>query len=82
MQLGAYFTLYGEDVDTVDSALKKRDDIKKSAFEVVKKIPNYRLPVEQNLLVSILYKAFVKVDPRVAKRFAVLATLANKLKTI
>ena len=38
--------------------------------------------MEQNLLVSILFKAFMKIDQRVAKRFNVLATLANKMQTI
>ena len=62
--------------------MKKSNDLKQNAFDVIDKIPNYRLPMEQNLLVSILFKAFMKIDQRVAKRFNVLATLANKMQTI
>ena len=61
-QLGAYHTPEGLDVDSVESALKKSNELKQSAYDVVEKIPNYRLPMEQNLLVSILFKAFSKVD--------------------
>ena len=61
-QLGAYYTPDGLDVDTVESAAKKTRDLKSNAYDVVEKIPNYRLPIEQNLLVAILYKAFVKID--------------------
>ena len=33
--------------------------MKQNAFDIIEKIPNYRLPIEQNLLVDILYKAFI-----------------------
>ena len=34
------------------------------------------------MIMSIVHKIFKKVDQRVAKRFNVLATLINKIKTI
>ena len=79
-KLGAYYP-ENMDIDDVESAKKKTDDIQTSAYDVINKVANYWQPMEQNLLVAILFKIFQKIDQRVAKRFNVLAALTYKLRT-
>lgn len=37
---------------------RERETLTKSAFECVNKVVNHRQPIEQNLILSILFKAF------------------------
>ena len=47
---------------------------------MVKKAHGIRLPHESNLLLSILFKAFEQIDPRIARHFNVLIALLVKLE--
>ena len=58
------------------------EKLAKDSFDCVTKAANHRQPLEQNLVLSILFKAFRAIDQRIAKNFNVLATLVMKLRAV
>ena len=52
------------------------------AFDAAKKPNLYRQPLEVNLLMCMLYKVFSKIEPAIAKRFRLLASLAAKMQSV
>ena len=47
---------------------------------MIKKEHGTRLPIESNLLLSVLFRMFEKVDPRIARHFKVLNHLIGKVE--
>ena len=64
------------------AASRHPEKLAKDSFDCVTKAANRRQPLEQNLVLSILFKAFRTIDQRIAKNFNVLAGLVTKLRAI
>lgn len=64
------------------AATRQPEKLAKDSFDCVTKAANRRQPLEQNLVLSILFKAFKMIDHRIAKNFNVLAGLVPKLKAV
>ena len=61
------------------NSAEKFSNAQKGAYAIVKKEIDERKPFESNLLLSILFKVFDLVDPRIARCFSVLNALLSKL---
>ena len=58
---------------------EKSKELTTCAFEAAKKPHLYRLPLEVNLLMCMLFKIFRRIEPLISKRFRLLASLAAKM---
>ena len=69
-----------EKVDKRHEQWKRSGIAEQSAYKIVKKDVSERHPLEQNLLLSIVFKAVSMIDPRISRSFPVLSKLINKLR--
>ena len=79
VELGSF--VEGEEIEQ-QAASRHPEKLAKDSFDCVTKAANRRQPLEQNLVLSILFKAFRTIDQRIAKNFNVLAGLIPKLKAV
>ena len=79
VELGSF--VEGAEIEQ-QSASRQPEKLAKDSFDCVTKAANRRQPLEQNLVLSILFKAFKTIDQRIAKNFNVLAGLVPKLRAV
>lgn len=67
-------------INNVAERTKRTKNAEQNAYLIAQKDVKERSPLEENLLLSIVFKALSKVDARIARSFPVLSKLITRVK--